>query len=417
MKRKTIIAAGTAVAVMLALGGGFAYAAVNNQTQVGVTAASTAPLSVTVSASGALTASHSSGVYAPTAGTLAEVLVKDGDTVTAGQVLARMDTTALKLAVSQAKAAHSAALAQSVAVTNLAPSAADRAAASATLAAARSQAATATSNYNDYLSDYNGSTSAEQATMIATLRTLRSAQGSTSAAVKTAQAALSKLSRSSQLSASRTAAAEAITAASQALSQAQSNLKAAVITAPFAGTVSLASTVEAGAGVAPGVAVFTVVDASKMEFLAAVNQTDIAQVAVGQTAAVTLDAFAEPFSGTVTSVQATPQTSTTGSVTFAARIAIEAGSSRLFQGMSGSADIEVQSIAEALVIPVESVLTSGSSKSVFVLGSDGVVHTRKVTIGAATDTLVQIIDGLSVGEQVVTTGASSLADGQRVRTK
>jgi HlyD family secretion protein len=416
MKRNTLIAIGTTTAVVLALGGGFTYAAVNSQTRVGVATAATASLNVTVSATGSLVASHHSGVYSPTTGTLSGVLVHDGDTVTAGQVLARLDTTALKLAVSQAKAAHSTALAQSETVTNSAPSAADRAAATATLAAARSQAAAATSNYTDYLREYNKSSSAAKAAMIANLRTLRSAQVTNNAAVKTAQAAVSKLSRSSRLAASRAAAAQTITATSQALAQAQANLKAATLTAPFAGTVSFASTVEAGAAVAPGVAVFTVIDPSKMDFLAAVNQTDIAQVSVGQSATVTLDALTDPLSGTVTSVQASPQTSTTGSVTFAARIQIQAGSARLFQGMTGAADIQVQSIADALVIPVESVLTSGTAQSVFVVGSDGVAHARTVTVGASSDTFTQVLTGLSAGEQVVTTGASSLTDGQRVRT-
>jgi multidrug efflux pump subunit AcrA (membrane-fusion protein) len=85
--------------------------------------------------------------------------------------------------------------------------------------------------------------------------------------------------------------------------------------------------------------------------------------------------------------------------------------------MSGSVDIAVKSIPDALTVPVEAVLTKGDSKSVFVLGSDNVVHARTVTVGASTDISAQILNGLAAGDAVVTTGASALSDGQRVRTK
>jgi len=54
---------------------------------------------------------------------------------------------------------------------------------------------------------------------------------------------------------------------------------------------------------------------------------------------------------------------------------------------------------------------------VYVLGSDNVVHARTVTVGASTDISAQILSGLAAGDTVVTTGASALTDGQRVRTK
>ena len=81
MKRRTIIASGIAAAVVVALGGGYAWSAANSRPLVGVATASVAPLTVTVSASGSLVPAHSAGVYAPAAGTLASVKVHDGDTV------------------------------------------------------------------------------------------------------------------------------------------------------------------------------------------------------------------------------------------------------------------------------------------------------------------------------------------------
>ncbi len=163
MKRKTIVATSIGAAVVLALGGGYAYSASNNSPVVGVAQAAVAPLSVTASASGSLVAAHSAGVYPPAAGTVAKVLVADGDTVKAGDTLAVMATGPLKLAVAQARAALSAARAQGEAVSNGVPSAIDRSAASAALSAARSQVSTANLNYTSFRADYDADDQHRQA--------------------------------------------------------------------------------------------------------------------------------------------------------------------------------------------------------------------------------------------------------------
>ncbi len=200
MKRKTVIAIGVATAVVVAIGGGVAYSAANNRPLVGVATVATTTVNVTASAPGKLVPAHSTGVYPPTSGTLAAVLVRDGAAVKAGEVLAQLETGPLKLAVAQAKAAYSQALAQSESVNNAVPSAAERSAANQAVSAAKSQADTASKNYADYLDAYNAATPADQATMVSTLRTLKSAKATADAAVKTASATVTKLSRASRVS-------------------------------------------------------------------------------------------------------------------------------------------------------------------------------------------------------------------------
>ena len=417
MKRKTLIATGITAAAVLALGGGYAYSVTNNRPVVGVAQAAVAPLSVTVSASGSLVAAHSAGVYPPAAGTVKSVKVHDGDKVAAGDTLAVMATKPLRLAVAQAKAARSAARAQQAAVENGVPSAIQHTAANAALSAARSQGTTANRNYAAYLSDYRDASSSERKAMRPTLRTLRTAKATAYAALRSAQAGLDTLSVAGRVSLARTAANQAVKAADKALTIARDNLAAATLTAPFAGTVTVHGTVEKGSGLTPGVAPFTVVDATRMEFEAQVYESDISAVQADQPATVSLDAFNDPFTGAVVRVQASPVTTGTGSVAFPVRVSLDAGEARLFQGMSGSADIEVESIPDALTVPIEAVLTSGEVKTVFVLDSDDVAHATAVKIGASTDTVAQVLSGLSVGDRVVTTGAPTLSDGQRVSPK
>lgn len=417
MKRKTIIATGITAAVVVALGSGYAYSAINNRPVVGVAEVARTPLSVTVSASGSLVAARSAGVYPPAAGTVAKVLVTDGDPVAAGDTLAVMAKGPLTLALAQARAANSAARAQLDAVNSGVPTAIERTAANAALSSARSQVSTAAKNYSALLSDYRDADAAGKDLLRPALRTAETAKAQANAALKSAQAALNRLSVASRVSLARTAAKQGVQATKQAVKLAEANLAGIELTAPFAGTVRVNGVVEKGSGLTPGVAPFTVVDPTRMEFEAAVGETDIAGVAKKQPTTVTLDAFTEPFTGTVSRVQSAAETTATGSIAFPVRVAFKAGDARLFAGMSGSADIEVETIPDALAVPVESVLTAGTARTVFVLGTDGSVHSRQVTIGAATDSQVQVLSGVVAGDRVVTTGASTLTDGQQVRTQ
>jgi len=63
------------------------------------------PIESRISASGSLAAERTQPLTFSTSGTVAEVLVKEGDVVAQGQVLARLDTKDLELSVKQAQAA------------------------------------------------------------------------------------------------------------------------------------------------------------------------------------------------------------------------------------------------------------------------------------------------------------------------
>lgn len=351
MKRSTLIAGGVALALVLAAGGGYAYSLANAQTTVGTAQAAVEGLSVTVSASGTVDAARQQGIHPATSGTLATVEVKDGDQVTKGDTLATLDERPLKLAVTQAKSSLTAA--------------------EQALTAARAQVKLVEDKYSIKLEK---------------------------------QAAREAV----------TSAEQAVATAKEVLAQAERDLEAATLTAPFAGVVTVPDSTEPGTGASPAVSVMTVVDTSSLEFVAAVDESDIAAVATDQQASIVLDsAPGTPFTGRVTSVRTTPITTATGGTAFPVRIAFDPGEARVFLGMSGSADLTVKSIPDALTVPIESVVTAGADRYVFVV-TDGVAHRTAVTIGAETDTRAQVLTGVEAGDQVVTTGATTLADGQRV---
>ena|GEM_PF-1163352 len=415
MNRKRVVTIAVIAAVVVAAGGGVAYASLNSTTEVKVATAALSKLAVTVDAPGTVTEAGRRGVYPPAAAMIATVEVADGDQVKAGQVLVRLGTAPLKMVVAQAKAALATARAQAEATSNAAPTGSEKAAANRAISAANSALSTAKKNYADYLADYNAATPTDQDTMRPTLRTLSSARDQASATLSLAKANRDRLSRAGKSGLATDAGSLSVAAAKLALAQAQANLDGAELTAPVAGTVTVPSTVEAGAGVTPGVAVVTVAAPGALVFEASVDQADISSVARGQAAVVSLDAFAgQNLAGTVLSRSQSASATATGGVAFTTKISLPSGSVQPLAGMGGSVAITVKDLADALTVPAAAVVSNGEQRYVFVV-SDGKVHRTVVRIGAETDTAIQITDGLAAGAQVVVTGASSLADGQSVK--
>ncbi|MEX0883528.1 MAG: efflux RND transporter periplasmic adaptor subunit [Cyclobacteriaceae bacterium] len=83
---------------------------------------------------------------------------------------------------------------------------------------------------------------------------------------------------------------------------------------------------------------------------------------------------------------------------------------KFLPGMFVRVRLVLNEIDNAILDPSESVVPELEGYKVFV-AEDGVVSSRKVTIGQRTDTHVQILDGLAPGELVLTTGILQARDG------
>jgi len=70
-------------------------------------------------------------------------------------------------------------------------------------------------------------------------------------------------------------------------------------------------------------------------------------------------------------------------------------------GMSCSIEIKIDEIADALIVPVQSVVPSAGRQVVFVSTEFDTVEEREVTIGSQNIAWVQIVEGLEVGEVVM----------------
>jgi multidrug efflux pump subunit AcrA (membrane-fusion protein) len=85
-------------------------------------------------------------------------------------------------------------------------------------------------------------------------------------------------------------------------------------------------------------------------------------------------------------------------------------------GMKGDAKVEVSSQGEALTIPVEALFSEGGIDYVYVLDA-GTLKKTEITVGATTDTQVEILDGLAESQTVALSGATQYTDGMAAQAK
>jgi len=220
-------------------------------------------------------------------GRIAEIDVDEGSTVTAGQVLARLDDRLAKARVAAAEAA----LAQAKARYMLArrwPRHEDIDAARAEAEAAAAQAAHRQTERER--SEKLGDSGAIASSIVDADSAAARVATATAAAASARYQSLAKGTRAEQVE----EAAAAITAAAAELDAAKVALDQTVLRAPTDGVI-LRRTAEVGALVtlmAPA-PVVTMADMRTLQIRAEIDEADVASIAVGETAYATADAFGD----------------------------------------------------------------------------------------------------------------------------
>jgi RND family efflux transporter MFP subunit len=103
-----------------------------------------------------------------------------------------------------------------------------------------------------------------------------------------------------------------------------------------------------------------------------------------------------------------------GSHTFTVETVFDNKKGRFRPGMYVTVDIVTREIDDALALPMESVISEGAQKYVYVLDND-TARRQSVTVGIRGGTEYQIAEGAAEGAQVVYRGAGNLSDGMKVK--
>lgn len=322
---------------------------------------------VTVKATGTLRARENATLSAQVMGRVQQVLVREGDSVRAGQTLVSLDDTTFRSAAEQAEAAVKAAENQQIAA----------------------------------------QTNAELA-------------GSTLARYKQLQ---SQKSVSPQEMDEVTRKAEAANAQVEAL-RAQTNAMRAQkagssamlgytrIAAPFAGVIT-GRMVDPGTLASPGVPLVQIDSAGPLQLQATVAESAIGFVRKGMKIGVSVDSVPglDP-SGTVSEIVPAADASSHSFL-----IKIDLSPSRdLRAGMYAAAEIPTGT-KQAILAPRSAIVIRGSLACAYVLDSNNIAQLRYVTLGSSHGDAVEILSGIGADEKLVDDPADRDLAGKRIEVQ
>jgi HlyD family secretion protein len=238
------------------------------------------------------------------------------------------------------------------------------------------------------------------------------------------------------------------------LKEIMENLYKTTIYSPMDGTVTQLN-VEVGervlgSGFTQGTNIMTVADLNNIEASVDVDENDVVLVSIGDTARVKVDAFGDKvFKGVVSEIGNSAQTSGLGTqeqvVNFSVKIKLIDLDPGLRPGMSCNSEIETETKAKVIAVPIQSVTArtefkseSGSEenedeanvdvkkkeetnkpKEIVFLVNNNKVKTVEVETGISDDNYIEILKGLKIDDVVVTGSyraiSRELKDGATVR--
>ncbi len=346
------------------------------------------PITRTVTGAGKVQAATTVKISSNLSGDLIELTIKEGEQVSKGQVLGKLDKRKFEAATKQAQAAFSAARAD----VQASQVEVDRSSAEVGRVAGLVEKGLASK------AELERST-ADRDTAIARLSGVK----------------------------------DRATQASARLEETQNDLSKTTLSSPIDGTV-IELTREVGERVRGSDfsedVVMTIAALATMEVKIEVGEHEVVHLKAGQAAAVKVDALeGQTFAGTVIEIAQKALIRNAGSeqetTNFPVTIALTARPPGVLPGMSAEVRVKAESRESAVTVPVQAVTvrpekmltdlappveqgalkaprsSEGFAKIVFVVDSDKKAHLRRVRTGISSDTDVEIVEGLNEGEQVI----------------
>ncbi len=387
-----------------------------------------------IEATGAFQADETTEVAAETSGKVSETLVNQGDFVSAGNVIVRLDQRDASLRLQQSRAAESQAKAQL---------------AQAEAQVKQSQASLGLDKGGNFTIDNIPAVLQSRAALVSRLSDLKLAEtterrytnlletGDTSRLVvdqrrnetEKARAAVNE-ARENQKAAENTArqgnqaiqasranvqnAQAAVQSAESATALAAKTVSDTAIRAPFAGYVSERAT-SVGEYVSPTTKIATVVRTNPIKVLLQIPEKEAANISVGMSVSASVAAYADRnFAGRISAFN--PLVNAT-SRSLQVEVTFENSENILRPGMFATARVLQPGGDKGIYIPRAAVMTDAATNSlgVYVIDGDS-ARLRTVQIDESTreSEEIRILTGVNEDERVATTNAEQLFDGVKV---
>lgn len=337
----------------------------DDQIKVKTAAAEKGQIEAVYTITGALVPAQTAKISAQMMGKVKEVNVEEGDTVTAGQVLARLDDSQLSAQLNQAQATYQGTVnSQKQAKINM-----DNAA--ATLARTKSlydEGAVAKTQLDSDQKAYD----------------------------------LAKSQYESSI-------ASGVSGAKASVENISAQVNNSVIKSPIPGIV-VSKNITTGETATAGTTLITVADMSSLKLKGTITQAALPYIKKGDTVDLFIDIYPDRiFKGTITEIGS--MSVSTGAY-FPIEISMQ-NTENFASGISAHADIKATG-AERIVVPSSAVVDNNGDCYVFVI-EDGIAKKTAVLTGLSNDKKIEVLKGLSGDETVAATNANHLFDGMPVK--
>jgi RND family efflux transporter MFP subunit len=192
------------------------------------------------------------------------------------------------------------------------------------------------------------------------------------------------------------------------------------ITAPFDGVVTqryanLGTLMQAGTSSATNILPLVHLSYdSKFRLVIPVPESYVKYIRIGDMVQVSVPSLDKLFPGRVTRFSTDVTTETR---TMHTEVDVENPNHVLLPGVYAEATLDLERKNDALVVPLQAVNQNGNGATVFVVGLNNQLVSRKVQLGLQTPSEAEVLEGLSEGDRVVVSDTSGLKAGVAVKPK
>lgn len=201
------------------------------------------------------------------------------------------------------------------------------------------------------------------------------------------------------------------------VNQIKSQLAKTLIKAPFSGTIEDVK-VERGQVLAPGMDLMRIVNLNDMYVVAQVPEAYLSKLKLNAVVTVNIQSLGKSYQGKVRQIG---NFINPNNRTFSIEVIIKDKENLLRPNQVATLKIEDYVNPKAITMPENVVQESGDgSKFVYVLqnvnqNKEGLVKRKKVQVGYVSGNVIEITQGLELGEKVVVDGMRNVKDGANVR--
>lgn len=214
--------------------------------------------------------------------------------------------------------------------------------------------------------------------------------------------------------------AEKIKAGLAAVRQAEANLDQiedqidkTTITAPFSGLVNNVN-IDEGEMIANGQTVLNLMNIDQLYAEIDVTAATASAIKKGDSVGVKAETMQHFMEGKITNIAPAADPS---SRTFLVKVKIPNPDHKLKAGMFADVKLSRGQSGKAVVVPIETVVSLNNNNPYLFTVENGKAVKKDIKIGITTSSRVEILEGLTAGQEVIIRGQSNLEDGQSVEVR